>query len=143
MQIKRPFTLTILAIGLLIWAVGGFLQTWLAIDLWELLTHTLLGGDPLYLVISGIIQALLGLILALGVWFGWRWSWWGTLCITILDTIYVWIDRLFIAELSNPRRYPLYIMLSIIVIAYVAWVLLHPTGKKYFCQEKPKQEEIS
>jgi hypothetical protein len=142
MQIKRPFTFTILAIGLLILAVEGLLRTWQAIELWELLTHTLLSRDPLYLVISGIIQALIGLILALGVWFGWRWSWWGTLYITVLGTIYVWIDRLFIAELSNPQRYPFYIMLSIIVVAYVAWVLFHPTGKKYFHQGKPKQEEI-
>ncbi|MCB9134210.1 MAG: hypothetical protein H6636_02220 [Anaerolineales bacterium] len=127
----RPFSVTLLAIGVLTLAMVGFIRTWEAFRLWDFLIT--LQVSPGYLVITGLLAGLVGVVAALGLWRGVRWG--ARVALTYVGTILIfyWIDRLFVAQsLVTEINTPFAIGVSLLIALFIAWILFRKPARMFF-----------
>jgi hypothetical protein len=101
---RRPWSVTWLALFVLIIAGSNLIRFIEAIRQWQFLSETI-RVSSLYIAISGLIWALVGFPLSWAIWRGWRNSPVWTLAATCVYSIYYWFDHLVMARdsLSNWR----------------------------------------
>lgn len=97
---RRPWIVTLLAIGFLLFAASGFLRLGGAMADWSFLQTIGLRPGPAYLVMTGAVYGLSGLAEALGLWIGWRKA--GRLGrgLAFFYTAWFWVDKMLISQ--NP-----------------------------------------
>jgi hypothetical protein len=127
----RPLGVTLLVIGVLIIAGLGLARAGLALEQYEFLAD-ILPFSPLYLVVSGLIEAGISLVVAGGLWWRPRWARRGALLYAAGFTIYYWLDRLLVAGDPPGINWPFSTGLNIILLIGVIWVLARPEAKIYF-----------
>ena len=132
-KLRRPFSVTLLAYGVLSIAGLNLLRFLGAVSNWGYLT-SLPGVSPLYQAISGLFWIGLSLPVAIFLWTGRPGTPRVTLFFSLLYALYSWLDRLLLAHnsLRASYAYEFHIGLTIFLLGFVLWVLFLSKAKNYF-----------
>ena len=129
---RRPFGVTLLALGVLILAglnLNRFIE---AIRLWGFLSR-LLPVSPLYLAVTGFVWAMAGILIALGLWRGWHWAPRLTRLAVLAYLLYYWLDRLLIEnQVGRQSNLPFAAGATLAVLVIVFWLLSLRKVKAFF-----------
>jgi hypothetical protein len=134
-RIRRPFSVTLLALGVLSIAGLSLVRFITALRQWDFLA-ALPGVSPLYLTVTGLIWTAVWLPLAVGLWFGKAWSRTATLFASGIYAVYWWADRVFAANVSlsydsgSAWQFPS--AATVILLALVFWTLTRAKAKAFF-----------
>jgi hypothetical protein len=124
---KRPFSVTILAMVVLIFTTLNFLRVFSAIRNWKFLATLPVGIPFAYLAATGLIWTIVGISLAVGLFFGRRWSLRLAKVTWVIYTVYYWLDRLLMAESGAIWvRWPFALGLTAALWIFTFWVLSRP-----------------
>ena len=129
---KRPFSVTLLALGVLILAALNLTRLLSAIRFWTFLQE-ILPFSGLYLVGTGLIWAGFGLPLFWGLWHGLPWAPGMTRIASVAYLIYYWLDRLLLS--NHPGReanFSFAVGASLVGLVWVIWILSRPKAIIYF-----------
>jgi len=132
MRTRRPFSVTLLSVLVLILGVTNLVRLVLGIQRYELLT-SLLPFSPAYTVVSGLFWSAIAFPLAWGVWSGRNWARRLTPIALLAYSIYYWMDRLLLVNnpLSN-INWPFAITINFFIILWSVWVCTRPKAKSHF-----------
>lgn len=128
---SRPFSVTLLALGVLTLAGINLLRFFVSLQQRKFLTE-ILPINPLYLTLTGLVWGLIGLILALGLWAGWRWSVAGTWLAGLAYSLYYWLDRLYVVAEGVGRNWLFSLTLNLFLLAVIYWCLMNRKATAYF-----------
>ena len=129
---KRPFIVTILIAAVLIFTTLNALRFFSAIDSWTFLNESLVGVPIGYLAATGAFWTLAGLPLAIGLFFGRRWSLRLAQILVLLYALYYWSDRLWIAEPNAIAvRWPFALGLTLFLWVFTFFVLTRPKVRAF------------
>jgi hypothetical protein len=132
---KRPFSVTLLTIGVLSIAGLHLLRLIQAIQQWQFL-ESLPGVSPAYLAVTGFVWAVAGLTTAFSLWFGTRWARRVTLAAAAAYAIYNWADRIIAANVSlnvyEGFAWPFRIMATFALLGLVFWILSRQPARTFF-----------
>lgn len=130
---KRPFSVTLLTVLVFSFSVLYWLRFYEAIVFWSALKMRLSFPSPVYLVLTGLIWGVVGLIITWGLWIGSTWAPRATWISTTLFAINYWLDRLIIADRGTwVHRTVFMIGFWIIVFIIIAWSLTREESRLYF-----------
>lgn len=135
---KRPFSVTLLASGVLILAVLNLTRLLSAIRFMPFLQE-ILPFSGLYLVGTGLIWAGFGLPLFWGLWQGLPWAPGLTRIAAVAYLFYYWLDRLLLT--NHPGReanVSFAIGASLVGLAWIIWILARPKANIFF-RRPPKK----
>ncbi len=138
---SRPFSVTLLALGVLIIAGLNLTRLILTVRQWAFLS-SLPGVSPIYLALTGFIWALTGLPLVWGLWRGLPWAPRLAQALALTYAAYYWLDHIFLAErLAGqgnaasgflPLNWPFAAAITAILMVFVSWTLSRPKTKDFF-----------
>lgn len=127
----RPFSVTLLAIGVLTLALVGLVRAWQAIRLWDFLDT--LDVSPGYLVVTGLLVGLAGLPAIWGLWRGKAWSKRFTLAYIGTLLAFFWVDRVFMTRSQTTLiNTPFAIGISLLLIILTSWILFRKPARQFF-----------
>jgi len=89
--------------------------------------------DGLYLIVTGVIWSLFGLLVFWALWRGIAWAPKITIISTILYNLYFWFDRLLMP--SYPQRNAnayFYLIVWSWIFAFTLWVTMSKKNKPFF-----------
>ena len=130
---KRPFSVTLLAIGVLTLAAAGFVRLGHAVTSWNDLINLSLSISPIYMVVTGLIFGLAGLPIGWGVWRGLSWAPRFTTGYIIFVLTYFWLNRIFfIRSETGLVNTPFAIGVTILILPGMSWVLFRKRAKRFF-----------
>lgn len=128
---SRPFSVTLLILGVLIMAAINLLGFAQAILNWEFYSSIL--PIPIeYLALSGLIWGLAGLPLIWGLWFGRPWAIRYTLFFVLTYTLYYWLDRLLLTANAGGANWLFAVITNLLLILIIIWILFRPRAKAFF-----------
>lgn len=130
-RLSRPWSVTMLAIGVLIFSGFHLLRFMWALELWDFLIG-LLPIHPLYLALSGLVWSLIGLIMTWGLWRGHRWAPLTTFLAVLAYSMYYWLDRLILSPSGGGSNLPFAIAANLVLLIVVGWILYRRKSKAYF-----------
>jgi hypothetical protein len=128
---SRPFSVTLLAFGVLIIAGINLYRCVGALLHWRFLAE-LLPALPFYQVLSGAFWGLAGVPIVWGLWRGARWAARLTPYASVTYTTYAWIDRLALRTGLQGHDLPFAVVATIVVLASTFWILSRPRVKSFF-----------
>ena len=128
---SRPFSVTLLAFGVLIIAGINLYRCVEALLQWRFLAE-LLPALPQYQMLSGIFWGLAGIPIAWGLWRGARWAARLTPFASITFTIYAWIDRLVLRTGLEEYNLPFAVGTTVVLLSSMYWILTRPRVKSFF-----------
>ncbi len=128
---RRPLSVTLLALGVLSIASVNLLRFWNALQQWDFLV-VLLPISPLYLVASGFVWGLTGLILFYGLWRGRRWAPRLSVVVALFYTCYYWLDRLLVSSRGFSANWFFVGMVNLVLLSMILWVTTRPKAKAFF-----------
>ncbi|MGD2156907.1 MAG: hypothetical protein PVG14_19570 [Anaerolineales bacterium] len=136
---SRPFSVTLLAVLVLILTTLYWLRLVETLRLWAFLSRapislTLL--HRIYLAVTGALWGLVGLPLTWGLWRGRTWAPRSLSLIAILYSAYYWLDRLFLAvpKIWRPR-WPFAVAATVILLVLTFWTLSRPGARAFFSKD--------
>ena len=127
---KRSAILIILSIVTLSISLLGWLRLFVAIGDWNYLGEVAPAVLPVYLAISGMIWAVIGMVSAVGIWFRKRWSLILLACAVASFTIWYWMDKLLLS--ANPEavsNLAFSLVLTICILAFFTGSILAVWGE--------------
>ncbi len=132
---KRPFSVTLVALAVLTFAVIHLVRLVDAILQWDFLKG--LEGVPVaYIALSGLLWALVGLPLAWGLWRGKRWAPIAARIALPAYLLYAWIDRIFIANaeitMSGDSAWPFMAGATLVSMALLFWNLSRAKARAFY-----------
>ncbi len=134
-RIGRPFSVTLLGLGVLLIAGLNIIRLSQAVEQWNFLAG-LTGISPLYIALSGLFWFLVGLPLGWGLLIGKRWAPNIIRLFALLYSLYFWIDTLLVAGgAQNPSRMPAWpfdLGMNLFLIVFTFIVLARPAAKAFF-----------
>jgi len=132
-RLKRPFSVTVLAVlvlSLAVMHVFGALEAWRH---WYFLQELPLTVPVAYLAGKNLFWGLAGAVIAVGLWLGKRWAWLGMQIATGVYAGLYWVDRLWLAPSSMLAiRWPFAVGLTAFYLLYTFYVLRRPQGRAFF-----------
>ncbi len=132
---KRPFSVTLLAVGVLIFTVLNWLRLIESIRQWDLLVSYPISVSPLYLAVSGACWGLAGLPLVWGLYFGCAWVLLPAKIAVPFYGAYYWIDKLWLAQpAAIATRWPFMAAVTLAALAFTFWTLTRPKARQFFRQ---------
>ena len=142
MKPHRPFSVTLLALGVLTIASLNLVRLILALRQWSFLA-SLPAESPLYLVLTALIWITAGGPLIWGLWTGKSWSPARCRAFTLAYAVYFWLERLFLfgrpsdsfgspslAYLPGQGLFSAGVTLFLLVLVF--WILRRPGARKFF-----------
>jgi hypothetical protein len=140
--IKRPHSVTILALGVLMFTVINLLRFGLSLQDWHFLASQL-GVSPLYLATSGFVWGLVGICLFVGLWKAKAWAPGLMQAVTLTYALYYWLDLLFlkdrpvrvnssVLQAILPVNWQFSAGVTVVCLAYMAWTLSRKKVKTFF-----------
>ncbi len=130
-QNSRPFSVTLLTLGVLTIAIVNVIRFVLTIVQWEFL-NDILPISPVYLVLSGFVWSLTLPPLAWGLWRGYPWAPRLTLLASLAYTLYYWLDRLLLTTNYGGQNWPFVIVFNIILLSSIYWILSRRKARAFF-----------
>ena len=132
---RRPFGVTLVALLVLIIASLNLLRFALSL-LQRQFLGSLPGVSPLYLALTGLVWASIGLALFWGLWRRKRWAPSGVGWGALLYAVYDWLDRIFFSGWLKSRQPPANLAftagLTLVTLAFIIWTLSRPKNKAIF-----------
>lgn len=127
---RRPWWLKLIAYGLQILSLTGWLRLGQSIARWDSLAEAGIQPGPLYLAVSGFLIGLGALIAGVAVWRRSRAAPRLALLMLVVWVVWFWVDRLWVATspttLSNA---PFLLGASIIILAGSFYALRRGRGQ--------------
>jgi len=145
-SVRRPLSVTILALGVLIITVINLTRFILSVRDWSFLASQP-GVSPLYLALSGFVWAAVGTLLVWGLWSARPWAPRLMQAGALTYALYYWLDLLFLQDhpvsgvggvlkVVLPTSWQFSTLVTVICLAYMAWTLGRPKVKAYFGQAR-------
>lgn len=129
---KRPFLVTLLAIGVLTLTIFNAIRFGTALAKWDLLLKWMPHPGPVYIAATGLFWTLGLFSVTLNLWFGWKWVRPTTATAILLYELYDWLDRI-VYQSSLPRDNQLFLLIfSILFLFFTAIALSLPGSRKFF-----------
>ena len=134
-RVKRPFSVTILVVIVLIFTSLNTLQWISAYQNQAFFEMYELDLPILYLIVTGILWMIFGIPLIVGLFFGMRWSYSLVRVYFIVSGLYYWVDRLVVAEpLTIAFRWQFAVVATLVMFVFLFWTLSRPKTKLFFKQ---------
>jgi hypothetical protein len=148
---KRPWSVTLLALGVLIITVINLTRFVLSIRYWAFLSSRS-GISPIYLALTGFIWSAAGLILLWGLLKPKTWAPNLMYAVSLTYALYYWLDHIFLMEHSLidttgvirvllPSNWQFSAGVTVVILAYMAWTLGRSKVKAYFNQLKSYSDQ--
>lgn len=133
---RRPFSVTLLAVGVLTTAGIHLIRLLQAIQNWDFLAD-LPGVSPLYLALTGLFWAAAGFPLGLALLYGLPVAPTATRLMAAVYTIYYWSGRFLAAYTAGSIHkagvaWGFAALLTVIFLGLFYWILSRPKAKVYF-----------
>jgi hypothetical protein len=133
---RRPFSVTLLAVGVLTIAGIHLIRLLQAIQNWGFLAE-LPGVSPLYLALTGLFWAAAGFPLGLALLLGLPAAPAAARLMAAVYTIYYWSNRLFAAYRAGSFQTPGFAwgfaaILTVLSLVLVFWILSRPKAQAFF-----------
>lgn len=146
-NIRRPYSVTILMLGVLIITALNLTRFVLGIREWDFLVSWP-GVSALYIVMSGLIWTLAGIPLLYGLWRAKNWAPGLLQAVALSYALYFWLDRVFLVDhpVSGaegarrallPANWKFAVGATVLSLAYIAWTLSRRTVNDYFDSHLP------
>jgi hypothetical protein len=137
---RRPFSVTMLAVGVLTIAGVHLIRLFQAINNWGFLAE-LPGVSPLYLALTGFFWAAAGFPLGLALLLGLAAAPAAARLLAAVYTIYYWSNRLIAAFTAGSIQasgtaWGFAIILTVLFLGSVLWILSRPNVKAYFRRDR-------
>ena len=131
-HLARPLRVTLLAVGVLTIASLYLLRLVVAVRQWQFLSG-LKDVSPVYLALTGLIWASVGLPLFWGLWRGHAWAARFAPGFMLVFALYYWLDHLFVANTAiSLVNWPVSMVLTAFSLAYTFWALRTRASRDYF-----------
>jgi hypothetical protein len=132
-MMKRPPSVTILALGVLIITVLNLIRFGLSIKDWNFLASQP-GVSPLYLAASGLVWGLVGAYLVFGLWRAKTWAPRLMQAVALTYALYYWLDLIFlkdhpvrvksgVLQAILPVNWQFSAGITVVCLAYLVWIL--------------------
>ena len=129
---KRPLSVTLFALLVLMVAAGNLARLALALRDWEFLAG-LLPFSPLYIAGSALIWGFGGLVLFWGLWRGTSWAPCWTMAAMLLYSASIWFDRLVMPGYQvRMQNWPFVLGLNLLLLAAGFLILTHINSRSFF-----------
>jgi hypothetical protein len=129
-QAGRPFSITLLAVGVFLMAGLHLIRFYQALKQWDFLAG-LPGVSPLYLALTGLVWFLVGFGVGLALLRGYRFAPYAVMGLALAFTIYSWVDRALIAH-ESPDAWPFLVIVNVILLVWVILALRRKGARQYF-----------
>ena len=115
LHIARPFSVTLLALLVLIFTGWNALRLGAAIAAWQTLAEYGARGGPLYSAVSGAFWQIVGITAFVGIWWGKTWGMKAAIIAAAGYASWYWFDRLV---MQFPRaNWPFALVVTIILLS--------------------------
>jgi hypothetical protein len=132
---QRPFFVTVLIVVVLIFTSLNAFRFVTAIRSWGFITTLLPVSTLIYLVATGFVWGILGIILAVGLFTRRKWSSSFVRFAGVSYASYYWLDRLFIAEIySVAYRWQFALVMTLVLLIFIFLVLRASATKRYLAK---------
>jgi hypothetical protein len=139
---KRPHSVTLLALGVLIITVINLTRLVLSIRYWGFL-NSLPAVSPFYLAITGLIWTVAGSFLLWGLWKAKIWAPRLMQAVALTYALYYWMDLIFLQDhpmsgaaaairMVLPDNWQFSAGMTVLYLAYMVWTLGRSKVKAYF-----------
>lgn len=139
----RPFLVTLVAILVLTITGIHLVRLIQTLSWWDFLSN-LPRVSPVYLALSGLLWTLAGFPIFIGLWLGWPGLPKATRLLALAYALYVWLDRLFMANRENIMvNWPFAAGMTTLLLLIVFWTFSRPPVKAYFGElnEQPRENQ--
>ena len=148
---KRPWSVSLLALGVLIITVINLIRFVLSIRYWGFLSSRS-GISSIYLALTGFIWSAAGLILLWGLWKAKTWAPKLMQAVALTYALYYWLDHIFLMEHSVigetgafrvllPSNWQFSAGVTVVSLAYIVWTLSRSKVKAYFGIDKSEIDQ--
>jgi hypothetical protein len=145
---KRPWSVTLLALGVLIITVINLIRFGLSIRYWGFLSSWA-GISPIYINLTGFIWSAAGLFLLWGLWKAKTWAPKLMEAVALTYALYYWLDHIFLMEHSLigatgavrvllPTNWQFSAGVTVVSLVYMVWTLNRSKVKAYFGLGDPR-----
>ncbi len=139
---KRPWSVTLLALGVLIITVINLIRLGLSIRYWSFLSSRS-GISPFYLALTGLIWSVAGLCLLWGLWKAKKWAPRLMQAVGLTYALYYWLDHIFLMDhpvsgavgairAMLPINWQFSAGVTVVSLVFMVWVLGRTKVKAYF-----------
>ncbi len=142
MKRKRPWFVIELAIDVLAFSLYNGLRAGSALYQQDFLSGLSLPVPPLYLILSGAVWALAGLILVVGLWFGHRLAPSGVKVLAWAFAVVHWFEQIVL--MRSPLRDTNWLfsgIITVILLLLVHLIFLWPGVKAFFGVENERKPQ--
>ncbi len=152
---KRPWSVTLLALGVLIITVINLTRLVLSIRYWGFL-NALHAVSPFYLAITGLTWTVAGLFLLWGLWRGKIWVPRLMQAVALTYVLYYWLDLIFLKDhpvsgapggirVLLPDNWQFSAGVTVVCLVYMVWTLGRSKVKAYFglVESKTDQNQVN
>ncbi|HVN54031.1 MAG TPA: hypothetical protein VMT46_06845 [Anaerolineaceae bacterium] len=130
---RRPFGITLLALGFLGVGILGWLRFGQALAQWNLLVELDAWPGPLYLAVGGAVWGSLGILVALALAAGSRSGPLLAQGAVLFFLLTYWVDRLISVWIGNPfANWPILLVLSLAAAGLTFWLVTRPANRDFF-----------
>lgn len=129
---RRPFFVTLLALGVLPITVLNTVRFVFALAKWNLLASFMPQPGPFYIAATGLVWTLGWLTVYIGLWLGLKWARPVMFATTGLYIAYYWIDRLAYQSAVARSNEPFALSATFVFLLVTAFVLFLPGSRKFF-----------
>ena len=127
---SRPLPLTVAAILLVLLSLFNFPWPWM------LLFPGLEEEPPAFILYSGIVLGIVGLVVAVGLWMMKRWSFWATIVVSVLNFL-LGLPGVLFAPSASLRV--IIAVLEVVAVLIIVLVMLPSSRRALETSERPSR----
>ena len=126
---KRPFRVTLLALGVLTIALNYWTRFIASLRSWDFQT-SVLPFSPFYLAITGLLWGMIELALVWALWQGWHRTRLATIGSAALYLAYIWAERLLLHPQTQNNSFAA--VTSLVFFVIVFWAVSSRKSRAFF-----------
>ncbi len=130
-MIKRPKSVTVLALFVLLIALINLIRMVQVIVQWQFLTDVF-SYAPVYPLLSGMVWSFLGFVLFWRIWRGGRKTPILITIVSIFYSIYYWVDHFAISPTPFDSNWLFILIINGLILTYIIWLLTRKNTKAFF-----------